>query len=234
VESTELYTEEYYERLRREYVTDTSWKQNRIANVLELLKSITLKDAITLDIACGIGTFTVETNRMGAAAIGLDYSLNAMAASSRLYQETTGNKGVFLASDALFLPLKDNSIDIVICADFIEHITAGEYRNLVSECWRILKPGGHLVIYTPNRHHFLELMMKNNFILKKDESHIDIKTMNSTLGPLKENGFHIVKHYYRPTHITFLKSVERICLYLPFAGELFRRRICVLARKPGG
>jgi ubiquinone/menaquinone biosynthesis C-methylase UbiE len=231
METPQLYDEKYFQRLRQEYLTDTAWKKNRIANVLQLMEGVEFRDKATLDLACGIGTFAVTLSKHGAFAIGVDSSPHAMAASSSLFREMTGKKGVFLASDALSLPFKGNSLDIVVCADFIEHISGKEYERMLAECSRVLKPGGHLAIYTPNRRHFLEFMMRHNVILKRDESHIDIKTMKKTVGPLRTAGFQVTKQYFRPTHIKLLKNVESILIPFPFLGELFRRRICVLARK---
>jgi 2-polyprenyl-3-methyl-5-hydroxy-6-metoxy-1,4-benzoquinol methylase len=46
------------------------------------------------------------------------------------------------------IPLKDNSIDIVIAGELIEHIPSTLF--FLSECRRILKKDGCLVISTPN------------------------------------------------------------------------------------
>jgi 2-polyprenyl-3-methyl-5-hydroxy-6-metoxy-1,4-benzoquinol methylase len=227
----DLYTSDYYNTLREEYITDSPWKKNRVANVMHLTGNLEMKDATVMDMACGIGTFTVELYRKGALAIGLDYTFNAMAVSQKLFLETTEQEGIFITADALSLPFADCSFEIIICADFIEHISQREYEKLVTECWRALKPNGSLVIYTPNRWHFLELMMRYNIFLKRDESHIDIKTMKRVVTPLNDAGFRIVKSYYRPTHINLLRSIETIFMHVPLIGELFRRRICVLAAK---
>jgi ubiquinone/menaquinone biosynthesis C-methylase UbiE len=234
METPNLYGEDYYRKLREEYTSDTAWKRNRIANVMSLLDGLEIKNAVTLDIACGIGTFTVELSKRNVFTVGLDSAINALNISSELFRETTNRQGAFVSSDALALPFASSSTGLVICADFIEHITGEDYAKLLSECLRVLKPGGHLTIYTPGRWHFLELMMRKNIILRKDQSHIDIKTMKRTVAPLKKAGFDILKKYYRPTHITLLRSVETVLMHVPVAGHLFRRRICVLARKPAG
>jgi 2-polyprenyl-3-methyl-5-hydroxy-6-metoxy-1,4-benzoquinol methylase len=51
------------------------------------------------------------------------------------------------------LPLKDNSQDLVICSEVLEHVP--NYEAVVAECYRALKPGGVLLIsvptYTPEK-----------------------------------------------------------------------------------
>jgi len=230
--SSELYDKNYYQTLRDEYLADTAWKRNRIANVMQLIEGLGVDGTRALDIACGIGTFTVELHRNKVFTIGIDSATNAITASSLLFRETNPEPGNFVASDALTLPFAENVFDLVMCADFIEHITSEEYSKLVVESWRVLKPGGHICVYTPNRWHFLEFMMRYNVILKRDQSHIDIKTMEKTLAPLRLSGLEVIKAYYRPTHIKILKTIESALMHIPAAGRFFRRRICVLARKP--
>ena len=47
------------------------------------------------------------------------------------------------------IPLADNSFDTVIASGVIEHLY--NYHGFLMECRRILKPGGTLVINTPNK-----------------------------------------------------------------------------------
>lgn len=234
METSELYDKKYFQRLREEYLADTPWKRNRIANVLDLLEGLEIREKFALDLACGIGTFTVTLFKNGAIPIGLDNSPHAMTVANSLFLETMKKRGIFLAGDALSLPFVASSFDLIVCADFIEHISGKDYERMLAECSRVLKVGGYLLIYTPNRWHFLELMMRHNIILKKDESHIDIKTMERTVYPLRAADFQIERQYFRPTHIRFLRSLEGFLIPFPVLGELFRRRICVLARKPPG
>lgn len=48
------------------------------------------------------------------------------------------------------LPYDTASIDIINCMEVIEHIPADEGRRVVGELRRILRPGGMLLISTPN------------------------------------------------------------------------------------
>lgn len=46
------------------------------------------------------------------------------------------------------LPFEDASFDLVTCTEVIEHIE--NYHHLVREAYRVLKPGGHFIVSTPN------------------------------------------------------------------------------------
>jgi len=51
------------------------------------------------------------------------------------------------------LPFEDSSFDLVIAYHIFEHIH--NFKQLMSELWRILKPGGLLKVKVPSRDHFV-------------------------------------------------------------------------------
>ncbi|NEO96283.1 MAG: methyltransferase domain-containing protein [Moorea sp. SIO3G5] len=54
------------------------------------------------------------------------------------------------------LPFDNASIDAIFCEEVLEHVDLQLGRNLLKECWRILKPGGIIRIATPNLNWFTE------------------------------------------------------------------------------
>ncbi len=50
------------------------------------------------------------------------------------------------------LPLRDGSVDLVVSAQTLEHLW--DQERFVAECARVMRPGGRLVVTTPNRHTF--------------------------------------------------------------------------------
>lgn len=53
------------------------------------------------------------------------------------------------AADALRLPFEDGTFDAVVCVSVIEHIPDPGDRDAAREMWRVLKPGGRLILTTP-------------------------------------------------------------------------------------
>ena len=53
-------------------------------------------------------------------------------------------------------PYSDDSFDLVTCIETIEHVPEGELAPLISEMKRVLKPGGVLLITTPNEENLEE------------------------------------------------------------------------------
>lgn len=48
------------------------------------------------------------------------------------------------------IPLEDNFADEIVAHDFLEHVNNDRRIHIMSEIWRILKPGGTLESFTPS------------------------------------------------------------------------------------
>ena len=107
-----------------------------------------------LDIGCGSGRHTCEAFRIeGVTAIGADVSFDDMVeARGKLnFHEKVGEHGggvwALSAADVNNLPFKNNSFDLVICAEVLEHIP--DHETAVFEIMRVLKPGSNFVVSVP-------------------------------------------------------------------------------------
>jgi dolichol-phosphate mannosyltransferase len=90
-----------------------------------------------LDAGCGSSVIIQSLNN----AIGMDINFSKLRFLSR--------RGILLLTASSFeLPFKDGSFDCVISSQVIEHIKYDEV--LFAEMWRVLVPGGILVIGTPD------------------------------------------------------------------------------------
>ena len=96
-----------------------------------------------LDVASGEGYGTFALLRAGASAvIGVDRSAEACEHARQKY-------GVDARpGDAQRIPLPDDSVDVVVSFETIEHVE--DPNAFLDECQRVLRPGGTLVISTPN------------------------------------------------------------------------------------
>ncbi len=106
-----------------------------------------------LDVGCGRGEILRSTTALGAWAFGIDYAAAAVRLSHGIAeQEPSGEHpiGVYQAS-ALFLPFEDNLFDRVLMLDIVEHLYPRELDAALREAFRVLKPGGRIIIHTaPN------------------------------------------------------------------------------------
>jgi SAM-dependent methyltransferase len=101
--------------------------------------------ACVLDVGCGDGTAAVVAAQRnpGHHVIGLDWSASSLARARRLGL-TVVRGGV----DAPGLPFAAESADVVIMSELIEHLV--DTDAALDEAFRVLKPGGSLLLSTPN------------------------------------------------------------------------------------
>lgn len=62
--------------------------------------------------------------------------------------EKKGNIFLAVNTDAQGIPIADESADLIVALDFIEHVLDPQY--FARECFRVLKSGGKVLINTPN------------------------------------------------------------------------------------
>jgi SAM-dependent methyltransferase len=97
-----------------------------------------------VDIACGAGYGTAALAAAGASSVvGFDISSEAV-------EHARGKYGIDArVGRCEAIPLPSKSIDVVVSFETIEHVAVpGEF---ITECARVLKPDGLLIISSPNR-----------------------------------------------------------------------------------
>ncbi|GAB1481845.1 bifunctional 3-demethylubiquinone 3-O-methyltransferase/2-octaprenyl-6-hydroxy phenol methylase [Treponema sp.] len=101
-----------------------------------------------LDIGCGGGFLTEEIAKFGMDAYGIDPSGPSLAAARR-HAEAMNLDVEYLEGFGERLPFADASFDMVFCLDVLEHVQ--DYRAIVKEVSRVLKPGGLFFFETINK-----------------------------------------------------------------------------------
>jgi SAM-dependent methyltransferase len=101
--------------------------------------------ACILDVGCGDGTAAALAAQRspGHRVLGLDWSAGSAARARRL-----GLTVVRASVDAPGLPVASESADVVIMSELIEHLL--DTDAALDEVMRVLKPGGSLLLSTPN------------------------------------------------------------------------------------
>jgi len=109
-----------------------------------LLKGINLKGKKFLEVGCGMGYFSEMAQKNGAIVTGIDVGKKLVEKSRQKVPN-----GKFIIASISNLPFKDETFDLILCTEVIEHV---ENQNKgLSEVFRVLKKGGYLVLTTPNR-----------------------------------------------------------------------------------
>jgi len=231
--TSEDYDAEYYDLLATWYENGTIWSRDRVSNILSLVEP--RPQELILDLGCGVGVVAIECARLGARVIGVDYSELAVKKGEQLVARQGVDSVAFVVARSERIPMTTESFDKIIAADLIEHLYPDEYEATIKECYRLLKPTGLLLIYSPAPGHFFELAHRLGRHLglasQYDRLHVHIRDMRCVVSTLQNAGFSIEKNYFAPSHVPILKQIETALMHIPFLGGLFRRRICVRAGK---
>lgn len=100
-----------------------------------------------LDVGCGLGTYVRKFRDLTPHAHGIDVDEERVAEGAR----TLPN---LLVAASEHLPYPDNSFDVIVLNEVIEHV-ADDART-IAECVRVLRPGGRVIIFAPNRLYLFE------------------------------------------------------------------------------
>lgn len=119
-----------------------------------------LRTLSCVDIACGAGTMTFALARHFKRITGIDYDSKAIASAQKEYKRTNLS---FKHQDATKTQLKNNSFDLAICQEVYSYVTNPE--KLMSEIYRILKPGGICYFAADNLLFPIESQYKIPFLL---------------------------------------------------------------------
>nr|QNO41769.1 ubiquinone biosynthesis O-methyltransferase, mitochondrial [Methanosarcinales archaeon ANME-2c ERB4]QNO42746.1 ubiquinone biosynthesis O-methyltransferase, mitochondrial [Methanosarcinales archaeon ANME-2c ERB4] len=144
-----------------------------------LLRSIPSTGKI-LEIGCGMGHFSNYCHNSKRSVVSVDIGKSKMKMKNR-YPFLS-----FVQADAEELPLKNNSFDVVLSIDLIEHLF--DQNSHFKEVNRILKDGGLYIIKTPNKIYDLLVNIPYFMIVGKVEYSKLTETHPSTrtlFGPKK-------------------------------------------------
>ncbi len=105
------------------------------------------RDASVLDLGCGYGVFVHIAHECGYHKTwGVDRSAQQVAAAARL--GIAGVREGDLVETLRSQP--DESHDVIVTFDVVEHLTKDELVVLVDDARRVLRPGGRWIIHAPN------------------------------------------------------------------------------------
>jgi SAM-dependent methyltransferase len=155
-----------------------------------------------LDVGAGFGRHVFECARRGVDVVALDYAedevvqtratLGGMVEAGEI--DLDRFKGV-LRGDATKLPFADDSFDVVITSEVLEHIQ--DDVTAIAEMVRVLKPGGHFAATVPAwLPEKINWMLSDEYHAPKSEGgHVRIYSATELSAKLRTAGLDVRGHH---------------------------------------
>ena len=158
-------------------------QQRETKAIQEIQKTVGSKPSPSiLDIGCGDGQFLqwLQGTIPGARLHGVDYSAFRIEKARKVFAYEFKQCNLEAG-----LPYQADTFDLLYSGETIEHVYNPDF--LLAECFRILIPGGYLVLSTPNLHAWYNRAL---FLLGIQPLFYEVSTKSSLvgagiIGPLK-------------------------------------------------
>jgi len=154
-----------------------SWISNRLFHLLEAQAGQEV-----VDLGCGTGNYTLALHKRELNMTGIEPSSKMLELARSRSQEVR-----WLHGSAEAIPLPDKSVHCVVATLTVHH-----WQNLgqgVSECFRILKPGGMMVLFTSTAEQMLGYWLRHYFPQMLDHSIKQMPGLNDLLSAFQKAGF---------------------------------------------
>ncbi len=179
---------------------------------------------VVLDLGAGFGEFLRHIRCARKIAVDIE------RLSGRQMPE--GTEEVFVPSDLLSTKVAPDSVDVVFCSNFLEHLPNKEtFLTTLAEIRTVLRPGGRLLVLQPN------IRLVGGAYWDFVDHHLPL-TDRTLVEACESLGFEVVEVIPRflpyTTRSRIPQSPRLVRLYLAFrpAWWLLGRQTWFVARKP--
>lgn len=140
------YFDELAGKFGRQYVPGRSWKA-LAETMLKLMPPLDIAD-----LGAGEGTFSQLLAQRAKSVISIDSSEKMVEFGSRVAKENGFKNLEYRLGDIEEPPIDDASVDIAIFSQSLHH--AGKPERALQSAFRILRPGGRVVVLDLLKHHY--------------------------------------------------------------------------------
>lgn len=160
-------------------ISKSGLKKNRLPK--PLLQKLN-KNSSVLDVGCGNGKFLGEIKQVfGCSVYGVDMSEEAVKTAKEDYGIDVF-LGVITAA-----PFPPGSFDVITARQYLEHVY--NPQEVLQVFFRLLKPGGLCLIYTPNFNSFNAKLFKNRWYALDCPRHLYLYAPKTIETLLRKAGF---------------------------------------------
>ncbi len=178
IEEQQQYYDEYWRNV--EYPVN-KLRLERAIFILDCLLRVRIRRPRIVDLGCGTGWLASMLGHVGPT-LGVELSEQAVHEASRMHPHVQ-----FLQADVTNWSPPEQEFDVVVSQEVIEHLeNQSEYLDV---CRTLLRPGGHLILTTPNAKTFNAMPdeQRDAWGIQPIEKWLTASELRGLLAP----GFHI-------------------------------------------
>ncbi len=192
-----------------------------------------------LEIGCGLGHVLARLEDR-FQTYGIDPSPYAIEEARR--NAPKSRLSVAAAEQVDSLP---GPFDLIAAFHVMEHLA--DPGAVIESCARMTRPGGHLIVATPNTEAPLARRKGDRWYARTDPTHVSLKPPDEWLELVRDAGYGIVKTFgdglwdvpYLPLipsglqlAVLGLPAFIQVLTYIPFIPVRFSESLIVIARRP--
>ena len=216
--------------------------RSHVRDTLEKIKlKYQLKNKKIIELGCGLGE-NLKIFSMDNEVLGVEGLEDAVSLADQ-----QGIRVLQANLDEDSIPLENESSDVVLCMDILEHLNHPEL--CIKDTWRILRENGFLIINVPNHFSFsgrLRILFGSGIDSQGyfpdnddwDNPHIRFFRHRSIKALVEKNGFQLVEDYSSQlpaipglNWLSVIKKTNIPCYVIKRYPELFAAGFFFIAKK---
>jgi len=172
-----------------------------------------------LDFGAGVGTSVPFLRRYmpDARVTCLDVSSKSLAVGRLRF----GNDAEFVLFDGSLIPFPDQSFDFVFAACVFHHIDHREHLSLLREVFRVLAPGGAVLVYEHNPYNPLTRQAVNTCAFDSNARLISARVMRRRFVDAGFLNAFVRYRVFFPASLQRLRALEPFLTWLPIGAQYY-------------
>jgi 2-polyprenyl-3-methyl-5-hydroxy-6-metoxy-1,4-benzoquinol methylase len=198
---------EYFDYFEEEVFTT---KQERARNREAILKKIPAHTKTILDAGCGSAWVAKHFTNTNTNVISMDIAFkNPIEALKNIPNENH----TALVADVFNLPIQNNSIDIIVASEILEHLH--DPKTFIAELLKVIKPGGKIILITPyNEKRVFHMCVHCNRPTPAN-AHINVFNEKNIINYLPKQNIQYTTQHFNNKLFTKLR-IYNLLSFLPF------------------
>lgn len=193
------------------------FSEYKLAYSYQLMRRLGCATNVFFDFGCGIGN-SIPFIRKYFPATHL-ICADVSSKSLNIAEERFDGQADFLLIDQDKIGIADNSVDVLFTTCVFHHIPPDEHLKWLTELYRIIKPGGTLLIFEHNPLNPVTRSIVRDCPFDKNAVLIGAKQMKEMVQTC---GFEAIKVEFKvffPQIVGFLRPLERFMSWLPIGAQ---------------